>query len=383
MLSVEEAQAAVLSYAKALAPRRVALLDAIGCRLAEKICADADSPPFDRAIVDGFAVRSAELTAAKAYPLRIGEEITAGRVPSRPLGPAEAASIMTGAPLPVGADAVIMHEKTKRDSEGRVLVPGPVTSGEGRMARGREMKAGQSLFAEGTVVNPAVAGVLATVGKAQVFVYPKPRVAIVPTGDELVPIESVPGPGQIRETNSVMLAACLNLCGALAVRYPAAADEPELLRQALAQAVAPDSDVLIVCGGVSAGKKDLVPAAVSVARISDQVSQSASQARKTASVCRRSAARLCAHVMRTTDRRRSRGRPALLFGLPGNPVSALVGFHLFIRPALEKLVREPIAFSNLGAPARQVLPSIAAIDQRFTRRRSTSRTANPASEHGE
>ncbi len=206
MLTVAEALAAVLERARALPPASMPLVEALDCVLAEDAVADRDSPPFDKAAVDGFAVRSIDLAGQDRW-LMAGETIMAGQVPSRPLGRGEAAVVMTGAPIPPDCDAVVMHERTQAGLD-RVLILEPeVKAGQNLMARGQEMRAGEVVVARGSILGPARLGVLASVGRAQVRVVPRPLVAIVPTGDELVEPGQVPGPGQIRNSNATLLHA--------------------------------------------------------------------------------------------------------------------------------------------------------------------------------
>lgn len=320
MLTVEEALIAVLERSRPLPARTRALADALGCALAEDVAADRDSPPFDKALVDGYAVRASDLNGA-ARRLTIGEEITAGRVPTRPLNPGEAAIIMTGAPLPEGADAVVMIERTRREGA-QVLIDDPTVAAERNLLRrGREMRAGDIVLPRCQRLTPTQLGLLASVGKSEVLVVPRPKVAVVPTGDELVEPGQVPGPGQIRNSNAVMLQALARSADASAEVLPIAPDEPNRLREILRRGLA--SDILLITGGVSAGSRDLVPAALEELGVS------------------------CVfHKVRLKP-----GKPlwfgigpprgddpgALVFGLPGNPVSGIVGFLLFARPALEAL----------------------------------------------
>ena len=327
MLMMDEAYQAVIERAKPLTVRRVPLLDALGCILAEDVHSDADSPPFDKAVVDGFAVRSSDVMESSDHCLKIGEEITAGQVPTRPLAAREAAVIMTGAPLPPGADAVVMLEKTRRGENGTVLIQGPIRKGEGRLTRGREFQKGESLFERGKILTPATLGVLAAVGMPQVSVIPRPRAAIVPTGDELVSIEKTPGPGQIRETNSILLAALVHEAGGIATVRPTAKDETAALRQVLSEALGEHPDMLIVCGGVSAGKRDLVPQTLEALGIETIFHKVRMKPGKP--------------LLFGVDR-----QGMLVFGLPGNPVSGLVSFLLFVKPALEAM--------RLGEPAPRI-----------------------------
>jgi molybdopterin molybdotransferase len=318
MLTVDVALDAVLKEAGALPPVERPLLTAIGCVLNEDIAADIDSPPFDKALVDGYAVRSGDLNGP-APRLAVGEVITAGRMPSRPLELGEAAVVMTGAPVPVGCDAVVMHEKTRLEDGCVVIQDTAVRPALNLLSRGKEMRAGSIVLHRSSVLNPARLGILAAVGRTKVQVVPRPRVAIISTGDELVEPSRVPGPGQIRNSNTTMLQAYASLMGADAVTWPIIPDEEGPLRTALEEGLG--WDVLMVSGGVSAGQRDLVPGALESLGV-----------------------RCVFHKVRLKP-----GKPlwfgvgpsrsdcrcgTLVFGLPGNPVSVLVGFLLFVKPAL-------------------------------------------------
>jgi molybdopterin molybdotransferase len=320
MLTVEQALSAVLEQARALPAIEQPLLAAQGCTLDEDIRADIDSPPFDKALVDGYAVRTCDLEGPERR-LALGEVITAGRVPTRPLGLREAATVMTGAPLPLGCDAVVMHEKTRLEAGCVLIEESPVRPAQNLLPRGREMRAGSVVVPRGLVLNPARLGVLASVGRTQARVVPRPRVAILPTGDELVEPGQAPGPGQIRNSNAVLLLATALEAGADARAWPIAPDDEEPLRSALAQGLT--WDVLLVTGGVSAGQRDLVPGVLESLGV-----------------------RNVFHKVRLKPGKplwfgvgadRSDGSGTLVFGLPGNPVSVVVGFLLFVRPALRAL----------------------------------------------
>ncbi len=320
MLTIGEALDAVIRESRALPPEECRLADALYCILAEDVEADADSPPFDKALVDGYALRAGDV-AGTEQSLSVGELITAGRIPTRALGRREAAVIMTGAPIPEGCDAVVMQERT-RLLDGVVSIEQvPVRSGQNLLRRGAEMRTGDVVVARGSVLYPAQLGVVASVGRGSVSVVPTPRVAIVPTGDELVEPGETPGPGQIRNSNAVMLRAYSIEAHALAEALPIAPDEPARLSEILARGLM--ADVMIVTGGVSAGQRDLVPealASLGVRRVFHKV-------------------RLKPGKPLWFGVGPPRGeRPGpLVFGLPGNPVSGLVGFMLFVRPALARL----------------------------------------------
>jgi molybdopterin molybdotransferase len=326
MLTVEDALRAVLERAAALPAQRLPLAEALGCTLAEEVAADLDLPPFDKALVDGYAVRSADLDGRECR-LRVGEEIVAGRTPTRALATGEAAAIMTGAPLPPGADAVVMIEQTRRDGETVVLDGTEVRTGQNRLCRGREMRAGDVVLRRGDRLSPVRLGLLASVGRAEARVIPRPTVAVVPTGDELVEPGRVPGPGQIRNSNAVMIAALAVSSGAAAEALPIAPDEPEPLRQALQRGLA--ADVLAITGGVSAGNRDLVPATLErlgVVRVFHKVRLKPGKP-----------------LWFGIGPPRGEEPGTLVFGLPGNPVSGVVGFLLFVRPALAALASRPVA----------------------------------------
>ncbi len=316
MLSVAEAQAVVLRHARPLPPEvRPLAPAALGLVLAEDVASDLDMPPYDKAMMDGFAVRAADLPEGRGT-LRVVEEITAGRTPRRPVGPGEAARIMTGAPMPAGADAVVMVERTRPADDGRVVIEDrPPVPGQNVLPRAREMRRGETVLAAGTVLRPQELGLLATVGRAQARVHPAPAVAVLATGDELVEADATPGPGQIRNSNGPMLAGQVSRAGGVPRSLGIAPDRAEALRDLVAEGLR--SPVLILSGGVSAGKLDLVPGVLQELGVT-------------------------AHFHKVVMKP---GKPVLfgsrgdqlVFGLPGNPVSSLVCFELFVRPALRVL----------------------------------------------
>jgi molybdopterin molybdotransferase len=330
MLTVGEALDAVLREARALAPGTSGVEQALGCVLAEDVRADADSPPFDKALVDGFAVRTSDLEGTE-HSLNIGELITAGRVPSQALRKREAAVIMTGAPIPAGCDAIVMLERTRSVDGVVVIEETAIRAGQNVLRRGAEMRADDVVLNRGSVLHPVQLGVLASVGRTEVQVTPRPRVSIVPTGDELVEPGETPGPGQIRNSNAVMLCALATESGALAAKLPIARDEPEALARILEQAL--EADLVLVTGGVSAGQRDLVPdtlAALGVRRVFHKINLKPGKPLWFGVAAARG------------------GRPgALVFGLPGNPVSGLVGFMLLVKPALEAMAGRPAVSSRL------------------------------------
>ena len=321
MLTVDEALRSVRAHAAPLPPRAVPLAEALGLVLAEDVAADLDLPPFDKALMDGYAVRTADLADGNRR-LLVGEEITAGRTPTRPLAPGEAAAIMTGAPLPAGADAVVMVERTRRAGD-HVVIEGPdVLPRQNWLPRGREMRSGEVVLTRGASLTPPRMGLLASVGRTSVHAIPRPRVAVVSTGDELVEPDQVPGRGQIRNSNATMLRALAVSAGCDAETLPTAPDDPDALHAILGRGLT--ADVMLVSGGVSAGNRDLVPAAFERLGVSNVFHKIRLKPGKP--------------LWFGVGPARPDGNPGtLVFGLPGNPVSGVVGFLLFVRPALSLL----------------------------------------------
>ncbi len=318
MLSVSEAQAVVLKHARALSPVTIPVSsDLLGQVLAENIASDIDMPPFDKSLMDGFAVRSADLPEGKAT-LSIIEEVTAGRTPQRPVALGQATRIMTGAPIPTGADAVVMIERTRLAGDGRVQVDDkPPRSGQNIMARGREMRRGETVLQVGSELRPQELGILASIGKTTIAVVPRPKVAILATGDEIVDADKQPGPGQIRNANGPLLEAQVARAGGIPESLGIAPDRAPILRSLIESGLR--ADVLVLSGGVSAGKLDLVPGVLQELGVEAHFHKVELKPGKPVFFGTRG--------KRTT----------LIFGLPGNPVSALVCFELFVRPALRRL----------------------------------------------
>jgi molybdopterin molybdotransferase len=327
MLTVQQALDAVLRETQPLAPICVNLAEALGLVTAEESVADVDSPPFDKALMDGFAVRSADLAAGDAR-LKIIEEITAGMTPSKPVTAGCATRIMTGAPLPAGADAVVKIEDARIDADaGSVVIrTDPVETGRHVLLRGSSLKTGQRVLAAGRLLRPQELGALAEVGKHRLLVRPRPTVAVLATGDELVPVDAKPGPGQIRNSNETLLSAQTERAGGVPVRLGVARDNRTELRERIQ--VGLNCDVLLLSGGVSEGTRDLVPselASLGVRNIFHKVNI-------------RPGKPLWFGVWTRTGEAAKSGRgPAYVFGLPGNPVSSLVCFELFVRSCLRRL----------------------------------------------
>lgn len=319
MISIEEALTLVLAQAVPRPPQTVALADALGLVLAEDVTSGLDSPPHDKAMVDGYALCSTDLAAGHAE-LKILEEVTAGALPQQPVGRGCATRIMTGAPLPDGADAVVPVERTRLENPERVRIEaGPVAPGENILRRGAVLKCGDVVLWHGALVRPVEIGLLCEVGKTAIQAVPRPRLAVLATGNELVDADREPGPGQIRNSNSPMLAAAAQRAGAVPTDLGIARDEPDHLARLIS--VGLEHDVLLLSGGVSAGVLDLVPGVLKQLGV-EQVFHK---------VRLKPGKPLWFGVRRADDGTR------LVFGLPGNPVSSLVCFELFVRPALARL----------------------------------------------
>jgi molybdopterin molybdotransferase len=327
MLSIAEAQQCVLEQARPL-PAVTARLDApaLGLVLAEDVVSDLDMPPFTKSMMDGYALRTQDLTAGVG-DFAVVDEITAGKTPSAGVGPRQAARIMTGAPMPEGADAVVMIERSQALDGDRVRIDDPsVRPGQNVMPRGTEIRRGDVVLKTGTRLRPQEFGLLATVGRITCRLHPAPRVAILSTGDEVVEPSMLPGPNQIRNSNGPMLAALVRRAGGMPHYLGIAGDQGESLRPPIGEGLR--DDVLILAGGVSAGKLDLVPQALAELGVRPLFHKVAMKPGKP--------------VLFGIKPHDVRGDPAkLVFGLPGNPVSALVCFELFVRPALRALMALP------------------------------------------
>src|SRR5580658_5426524 len=344
VLTFEDARRAVEDHASRLAPagtETVALLHAAGRVLAEPIAADRDIPPFPRSMRDGYAVRAADLATLPAS-LKVIGEIKAGplQLPS-PLNQGEAFSIMTGAPVPPGADAVVMVDYTSQQGD-LVEIKKGIAAGENVVAQGAEAKRGNLLLDRGTRFNEAAIALSASVGKSRLQVFVRPRVAILTTGDEIVAVESAPGPAQIRNSNSYSLAAQIQHAGGQPVILPIAPDHAHRLRDLIEEGL--KRDLLIMTGGVSMGRYDLVEQVLADlqaeffftgAKIQPGRPVVFGRLRWGAGTLAREGA--SAPVLPLS----SGSSPKYFFGLPGNPVSTMVTFELFARPMLEALAGMP------------------------------------------
>lgn len=310
VLTVEDALAAILARVRPLNTERLDIRGALGRVLAEPIVSRRAVPPWPNSAMDGYALRAAD-TAQAPVTLAVVGRVTAGAVPVRDVGVGEAVRIFTGAPLPAGADAVVPQEDVEANGQGIRVLQG-VVAGAYVRPRGEDVRAGDRVLDPGCAIGPAEIGLLATLGHSPVLVHRRPRVAILSTGDELADLGAEPGPGQIPNSNTYCLMAQVTAAGGEPMNVGIAADRLAEIEERIRWAL--PADVLVSSAGVSVGELDLVREALE-----------------------RSGAQL--HLWKVAMRP---GKPItfgtlghrLVFGLPGNPVSAMVTFELFVRPAL-------------------------------------------------
>lgn len=331
--SYGEVAGIVAAKAREFASRRRAIEElplgaAVGRVLAQALHADRDLPPFARSTRDGYACRSAEAAAHKS--LRIAGSVRAGEAAKGPLPPGAAWEIMTGAPVPEDADAVAMLEHVKiAGDEIRLDASRNIETGENIVPRGAEAREGDEVIPAGTRLAAQQIAVAAACGYASVPVFARPRVAILTTGDELVPVEAAPGPAQIRNSNAPMLAALVSTAGGKPVILPKAADEADALDSAIERAAG--ADLLIVSGGVSAGKFDLVEEALARAGAEFHFTGARIQPGKPV---------VFGELPRENNGGEATGESRRIqpfFGLPGNPISSAATFLLFVAPTLAAL----------------------------------------------
>ena len=353
MQSISEALSKVLATTGRLAPVRMPLADALGLALAEDVASDIDSPPHDKATVDGYAVVAADLADGSAE-LSILEEVTAGAVPTLAVSRGHCTRIMTGAPVPAGADAVVMVERTDLLPDGgRVRIADRVSTRQNIMTRGDSLRCGEVVLRSGHEVRAAEVGLLAEVGRSEVSVYPPPRVAILSTGNELVEVDCQPAAGQIRNSNGPLLAAAVRRAGGIPVVLGIARDELADLRTKIEQGLS--ADVLVLSGGVSAGVLDLVPAVLKdlgVEQVFHKVSLKPGKPLWFGVAGSKFNVQGSRFNAPDVGRRTTDDGQRLVFGVPGNPVSSLVCFELFVRPAIAQLSGRGTEIGLRQLPAR-------------------------------
>jgi molybdopterin molybdotransferase len=320
MIEYSDARSLVLSAARILPSEFVPLAAALGRTLARDVEAREDIPPFTKATMDGYAVRAADTRPPAKGPggtveLEVLEDLPAGRRSRKTVGAGQAVRIMTGAPLPAGADAVVMVEHSEK-REGRVVLRREVRPGDNIGLAGEDLKRGETALERGTLVGPAEIGMLAAAGLARVAVARRPKLAVIATGDEIVEPGKRKRPGQIRNANGPALTAMAAAAGAETVYLGIARDRESSLASKLSRAKA--ADILVLSGGVSVGDYDLVKSELEASGVRPVFWQVRIKPGKPVFFG-------------------VRGRQ-LVFGLPGNPTSAMVTFLLFVRPAVDRML---------------------------------------------
>lgn len=325
MLSVQEAFEQILNTVRPTTPAVCSLFDATHGVLAENAVSDVNIPPFDKALMDGFAVRSSDVPEGKGT-LQIQEVIYAGSVPTQTLQAGQTSQIMTGAPLPEGADAVVQIEHCQiNEAEQSVQIETtPVAPGKNMLYRASVLETGTTVVKAGTWLRAQEIGALAETGSSRISVRKSPTVAILATGDELVPPEETPQAGQIRNSNEVMLYSQIVQADARPVPLGIAHDERSDLRAKIQEGL--KSDFLLLSGGVSAGELDLVPSELEAAGVKQVFHK----------VNLKPGKPLWFGILE-----RKGQAPCYIFGLPGNPVSSMVCFELFVRSALRQFLGFP------------------------------------------
>ena len=329
MIQFEKALETVLDSVRQLDAERVELADALGRILAEDVKSDLDIPPFNKSAMDGYACRRRDL----GEELKVIETIPAGAVPTKSIAPGECAKIMTGGMVPEGADCVVMVEYTESPAQGRIRFSGDRTK-DNICQRGEDIKAGQVVLREGTLLKPQHIAVLATVGDAQPMVAKRPEVGIIATGNELVEPQLSPAGSQIRNSNGPQLVAQLWGIGAVARDYGIAKDTVDEIDNLFKKA-ANENDLVIICGGVSMGDFDFVPQVLKQNDVDLLFEKVAIKPGKPT-------------VFGMSDN-------VYCFGLPGNPVSGFALFNLLVKPFLYKMMGHDYKHSNIVARLEETI----------------------------
>ncbi|OGL43924.1 MAG: hypothetical protein A2W05_02315 [Candidatus Schekmanbacteria bacterium RBG_16_38_10] len=317
MISLEEARDIILSSINILGEEEVSLLDSLGRVITENVHSHLTVPPWNNSAMDGYAVIASDIkSASKQNPvkLKVLEDLPAGKVSDKKITNGETIRIMTGAPIPSGADAVVMHEVTEKDGD-FVRVYSPVLVNENIRPAGEDINVGDLLIKKGRLITPADIGIMATIQKSKVTVFQKPRVAILSTGDEIVDIDEPITRGKIVNSNSYSLEAQVKDIGAIPLHLGIAKDTKEALEKKLLSGLS--SDVLVTSGGISVGDFDFVK----------DVLKDLGMEMKFWKVAMKPGKPLAFGEIK--------GKP--VFGLPGNPASSMLCFELFVRPALLKM----------------------------------------------
>jgi len=316
-VGVEQALDIVLGSVSALDGESRPLLECLGAVLAEDVAADMDIPPFDNSAMDGYAVQASDTSAAspdEPVALRVTADLPAGYLPRGMLRPGEAVRIMTGAPLPPGADAVVRTEDVRRLDD-TILVSNPVRPGDDIRRAGEDVARGEVILRQGTVIRPAEVGMLATLGRVQALVVRKPRVAVLTTGDELVAPDEPVAPGKIRNSNLYSISAQVKACGGEPILLGVARDTADELESKIRRGMA-EADMLLTSGGVSVGDYDVVKTVLG--RVGEILFWKVKM-----------------RPGSPVTFGRIQDKP--MFGLPGNPSASMVAFEQFVRPAILKM----------------------------------------------
>ena len=328
MISVEEAQKIVLNSGLEPIVKKLPILESLGLNLAEDIISSDDIPIYDNSAMDGYAVRAIDIKGAeKSYPIRLvlaGEVIGAGKIPKSTVNPGFCMPIMTGASLPEGADSVVKKEDTQRDTAS-IMVFREIEKGENVRYRGEDIKKGNTVFKKGDGINPGTIGVLASLGKSEVMVFGPPVIGVLPTGDELIGISEKLVAGKVRDSNSYSLSAQIKEMGIQYKRFGSAPDDEALLLKKIKEALG-ECDILLLSGGISAGDYDLVK---------DTLEGMGAK-------------------LNFWKVNQKPGKPLAffeygnkyIFALPGNPVSVMVCFEMYVRP----MIRKSMGAHNLFRP---------------------------------
>lgn len=321
MLKVGEAQDKILSLVPPLPAENVALSEAIDRVLADNVHSDIDSPPYDKALMDGFALQASSFSGT-GTKLDVVETITAGDIPVQSIGAGQAARIMTGAVLPNGADTVVMFEETESTDKEVELRASEVGPEQNLLRRGTVMRQGELVLSQGRRLGPMDIGLLGEVGQDPVRVNRRPNVSVLATGNELVPASETPPSGAIRNSNGPMIVSYAKNCGASVNDLGIGRDDPNELRRLISEGL--QSDVLVLSGGVSAGDLDLVPSMLAELDVEQVFHGINLKPGKPLWVGRRVG-------------RDAGDQTTIVLGLPGNPVSSLVCFYLFAVPILRRM----------------------------------------------
>ncbi|MCR9116324.1 MAG: molybdopterin molybdotransferase MoeA [bacterium] len=331
MISIDQARQLIAEQAFQLEAEEVTLEQAMGRIIREDVFSDIDSPPHTKSLVDGYAVIASDTQNPTApCRLKVLEEITAGKNPTQPIIAGTASAVMTGAPIPAGADAMAMVEQTELSDDGSsVLIHEQLQPGARILPQGVALQKGQQVLPAGRLIKSALVGLLAEVGRSKLLVSKQPRIAVATTGNELVPVHETPAKGYIRNSNGPMLHALALQGGALPTSLGVLADNEAELEQGVIEGL--KHDVFVLTGGVSAGVLDLTPA-----------------------VFAKCGVKAVFHKIRMKPGKplwfgvaENAGKRTLVFGLPGNPVSSLVCFHVFVQFALSLLMgRPPLPLTN-------------------------------------